>query len=290
VVSGMLSASAIMQSFLTGTLVGGFYGLFALGLTLSWGVLNIINMSYFSLAVLSAYITYTTMTVLGFDPFISLFFSIPSFFVIGVLMQIFFNKFNIDVFRSLVITFALYTVVENTISYIWTADVRRTPVGFLGGSFFVDSIYIPIGELIAFFTVIMILLGNIIIMKKTKLGLALRAVAENKETSAMWGVNYSRIALIVGGLSMCYIALAGMFIAIFYPFTPSQGSVFIGRIFAVTIFGGLGSVTGAFVAGIILGVAESLTAVLFAPSWSPLVAFLLLLTILVIKPTGLTWR
>ncbi len=286
----MLSTSAIIQSLLTGTLVGGHYALFAFGLTLSWGILDIINMSYFPFAILSAYITYSTMVVLGFDPFVSLIFSIPSFFIMGVLMQMFFNRFKIDIFRSLIITFALFIVVENTLSYIWTADVRRAPVGFLGSSIFVDSIYIPTGELIAFFISVLVVLGNFVILKRTKLGLALRAVAENKEASAMWGVNYSRIALLVSGLSMCYVALAGMFIAIFYPFTPSQGSVFIGRIFAVTIFGGLGNVTGAFIAGIILGIAESITATLFSPSWSPVVAFLLLLILLIVKPTGLTWR
>ena len=288
--SWMPSTTAIMQSLLTGTLIGGYYGLFALGFTLSWGILDIINMSYFPFAVLAAYITYTTITILGFDPFFSLIFSIPSFFIMGVLMQIFFNRFKIDIFRSLIITFALFIVVENTLSYIWTADVRRAPVGFLGGSFFIDTIYIPIGELIAFFVGILIVLGNLIILRRTKLGLALRAVAENREASAMWGVNYSRTALIVGGLSMCYVAIAGMFIAVFYPFTPTQGHVFIGRIFAVTIFGGLGSVTGAFIAGIILGVAESVAATLFSPSWSPLVAFLLLMVILVVKPTGMTQR
>ncbi|MEM1945382.1 MAG: branched-chain amino acid ABC transporter permease, partial [Nitrososphaerota archaeon] len=97
----MVSVAGVIQSLLTGTLVGGFYGLFALGLSMSWGVLDIINMSYFPFAVLSAYITYAAMTILGFDPFISLIFSIPSFFIIGILMQLFFNRFKIDIFRSL---------------------------------------------------------------------------------------------------------------------------------------------------------------------------------------------
>jgi len=286
----MVSVSAVIQSIITGVLIGGYYGLFALGLSLSWGVLDIINMSYFPFAVLSAYITYTAMTVLGFDPFVSLIFSIPGFFAMGILMQLFFNKFRIDVLRSLIITFALFVVVENSLVYLWTADVRRAPVGLLGGSFFIDSIYVPIGELVAFLVAVTIVLVNIVILKKTRLGLALRAVAEDKESAAMWGVNYSRIALLVSGLSMCYVAIAGLFIAIFYPFTPSYGNIFIGRIFAVTIFGGLGSITGAFIAGIILGVAESVAAVLFAPSWSPLVAFLLLLIILIVRPSGLISR
>ncbi|GBC69857.1 High-affinity branched-chain amino acid transport system permease protein LivH [archaeon HR01] len=286
----MVTLSGVIQSLLTGTLVGGYYGLFALGLSMSWGVLDIINMSYFPFAVLSAYIAYATMTIMGLDPFISLLFSIPSFFITGILMQLFFNKFRIDIFRSLIVTFALLVVVENALVYTWTADVRRAPVGLLGSSIFIDSLYVPIGELVAFFIGVAIVIINIAIFKKTRLGLALRAISENREASAMWGVNYSRIALIVGGVSMCYVAIAGLFIAIFFPFTPSQGNLFIGRIFAVTIFGGLGSVTGAFIAGIILGVAESVAATLFAPSWSPLVAFLLLLIILVVKPSGLTWR
>jgi len=205
-------------------------------------------------------------------------------------MQLFFNKFKIDIFRSLIISFALFVVVENTLTYVWTADVRRAPVGFLGSSFFIDSIYVPVGELIAFLIGVMIVLANVAILKKTRLGLALRAVAENREAASMWGVNYSRMALMVSGLSMSYVAIAGLFLAIFFPFTPSHGSLFIGRVFAVTILGGLGSVTGAFIAGIILGVAEAMAAILLAPSWSPLVAFLLLLIILVVKPSGLTWR
>lgn len=284
----MVSVTGVIQSLLTGTLVGGFYGLFALGLTMSWGVLNIINMSYFPFAVLSAYVAYVTVTSLGLDPFISLIFSIPSFFIMGILMQLFFNKFKIDIFRSLIISFALFVVVENTLTYVWTADVRRAPVGFLGSSFFIDSIYVPVGELIAFLIGVMIVLANVAILKKTRLGLALRAVAENREAASMWGVNYSRMALMVSGLSMSYVAIAGLFLAIFFPFTPSHGSLFIGRVFAVTILGGLGSVTGAFIAGIILGVAEAMAAILLAPSWSPLVAFLLLLIILVVKPSGLT--
>ncbi|MEM1949725.1 MAG: branched-chain amino acid ABC transporter permease [Candidatus Caldarchaeum sp.] len=286
----MVSVTGVIQSLLTGTLVGGFYGLFALGLTMSWGVLDIINMSYFPFAVLSAYVAYVTVTSLGLDPFISLIFSIPSFFIMGILMQLFFNKFKIDIFRSLIISFALFVVVENTLTYVWTADVRRAPVGFLGSSFFIDSIYVPVGELIAFLIGVMIVLANVAILKKTRLGLALRAVAENREAASMWGVNYSRMALMVSGLSMSYVAIAGLFLAIFFPFTPSHGSLFIGRVFAVTILGGLGSVTGAFIAGIILGVAEAMAAILLAPSWSPLVAFLLLLIILVVKPSGLTWR
>ncbi|MCS6785130.1 MAG: branched-chain amino acid ABC transporter permease [Candidatus Caldarchaeum sp.] len=286
----MVSYTGVVQSLITGTLIGGFYGLFALGLTLSWGILDIINMSHFAFAVLSAYITYVVLTLFGFDPFLSLIISIPVFFLIGVSMQAFFNKFRIDVFRSLIITFALLVVVENAITYFWTADIRKAPVGALSSSIFVDSFYIPLGELVAFFVAVSIVLINLAILKRTKLGLALRALAENREASTMWGVNYSKMALIVSGLSMCYVALAGLFIAVFYPFSPTYGHLFIGRIFAVTIFGGLGSITGAFIAGIILGIAESVAAVLFAPSWSPLVAFLLLMVILLIKPSGLAGR
>ena len=277
------STSLLAQSVLSGIFVGALYGLLGLGLSLSWGLLRLINLAHFAFAFLAAYLCYQLAT-LGMDPLLTLFIIVPLFFAIGAGLHAVMTRFEITPFNSLLVTFGLTGIVEALIQSIWTADFRKLESSYGEHRFKVAGLYVPVPELITLLLAVTLSLAVWAVLRYTDLGKALRASAEDSVVAAAFGINQRRNALLLAGTCSGLASVAGVCLALSFTLAPSQIYAWIGVVFAAVMLGGLGRALAPLIAGVVIGVSEAVTMAVTAPSWAPLVSFTLLIAILLFRP------
>ena len=277
------SATLLAQSVLSGIFVGALYGLMGLGLSLSWGLLRIINLAHFAFAFLAAYVCYQLATQ-GVDPLLTLLGIVPAFFVLGLLLQWLMARFRMTTFNSLLLTFGLMGIVEAIIQTIWTADFRKLESAYANQKFKLGALFVPVPELITLVLAVSLALSIWAVLRYTDLGRALRAAAEDSAVAAAFGVDQRRNGLLLAGTCAALVSIAGVCIALTATLAPSQMYAWIGVVFAAVMLGGLGSAIGPLVAGLLIGVSEAVTMAVTAPSWAPIVSFTLLIVVLVFRP------
>ena len=280
----MPSATLLGQSVVSGLLAGGLYGLLALGLSLSWGLLRLVNIAHFALALLGAYLTYQLGQVLHMAPWVAAAVVVPAFFALGVALHVVFTRFRVTEFTSLLVTFGFAVILESLIQWFWTADYRRYETPYTSASLRIGPLFVPVLELLACLTATVLALATWAWLRFTYVGKALRASAEDPAIAAAFGVNHRRHAFLLSGVAAAYAAVAGAFIALISTLAPTQIWTWLGVVFAVVIIGGLGNPVGALLAGFLIGVSESVTMAVAAPAWAPLVSFSILILVLVLRP------
>jgi branched-chain amino acid transport system permease protein len=282
--SALPSLNLIGQSLLAGLFTGGLYALLGLGLSLTWGLLRVINLANFALAFLGAYLTYQLATTHGLDPFLTLLLIAPGFFVVGMALELGFLRFRINELTSLIVTFGLTVILESLIQWIWTADFRRLENPYTRVSLHVGTLFVGVAGLLAFAAAALLALGTWAWLRWSYLGKAARASAQDGPMAAAFGVNRRRLALLLAGLSTAYAAVAGLFIALNHTLAPSQIYSWIGVVFAAVIIGRLGNAFGLLAASVFIAASEAVTMAVTAPGWAPLVSFTLLILILLLRP------
>jgi branched-chain amino acid transport system permease protein len=280
----------LAQGIATGILIGGLYALMSLGISLSWGALKIINLAHFSFILLSAYLVYQITISFGVDPLLTTGVVLPLFFVFGAVMQMFFHRFKVDEFKSLIVTFGVFIILQSMMQSIWSADFRT--IGpelniYRSSSIRIAGIALPIPSLMAFVAAVLIAVAMSILLSRSYFGKAVRAVAQDAEMARAFGVDTKRVAVLLSGLSAVFSALAGVFIAVGQQIFPGLAVSWFGIVFPVVILGGLGHTVGTLTAGVIVGVAYGVAAVMWAPLAAPLVTFLILIAALLFRPHGL---
>jgi branched-subunit amino acid ABC-type transport system permease component len=278
----MPSATLLAQSVLSGIFIGALYGLLGLGLSLSWGLLRQINLAHFALAFLAAYLCYQLSHVM--DPLATLVVIVPAFALIGVAIQWVFARFRVSPFNSLLVTFGLTVIVEAIIQGLWTADFRKLESSYGTAKFKIGALYVPAPELMTLIAALALAFAVYVVLRHTDLGRAMRASAEDGPIAAAYGMNRKALALGLSGLCAAFAGIAGVCIALSYTLAPSQIYAWIGVVFATVMLGGLGGSIGPLVAGLVIGVSESLTMAVTSPAWAPLVSFSLLILVLLLKP------
>jgi len=277
------SASLLSQSVLSGVFVGALYGLMGLGLSLSWGLLRLINLAHFAFAFLAAYLCYQ-MTTMHVDPLLTLIAIVPAFFAVGAALHWVMARFSVTPFNSLLLTFGLMGIVEAIIQTIWTADFRKLESSYGEMKFKVGGLFVPIPEFITLLLAVGISLAVWAVLRYTDLGKAMRAAAEDAPIASAFGVNQQRNALLLAGTCAALASIAGVCLALSFTLAPSQMYAWIGVVFAAVMLGGLGRALGPLIAGTLIGVSEAITMAVTAPSWAPIVSFTLLIVILVLRP------
>ncbi|HEV7577381.1 MAG TPA: branched-chain amino acid ABC transporter permease [Caldimonas sp.] len=277
------SASLLSQSVLSGIFVGALYGLMGLGLSLSWGLLRLINLAHFAFAFLAAYLCYQLAT-LGVDPLLSLALIVPAFFAIGAALHWLVARFAITPFNSLLLTFGLTGIIEALIQSVWTADFRKLESSYAQEKFKVGALFVPVPELITLVLAVSLSVAVWAVLRYSDLGRALRAAAEDAPIAAAFGVNQKANALLLAGTCAALASVAGVCLALSFTLAPSQIYAWIGVVFAAVMLGGLGRALGPIVAGTLIGVSEAVTMAVTAPSWAPIVSFTLLIVVLVLRP------
>jgi len=278
------SFNLLAQSILSGIFIGSLYGLIGLGLGLTWGLLRQINLSHFGLVFLAAYLSYHMATVWHMDPWLSLLILPPLFFAFGAGMQWVLARFQISPFNSLLVTFGIAVVIESLIQAVWTSDFRRLETHYNDMKFSVGPLYVPIPELLTLLLSLSIALLIWAAMRYTDLGKALRAMAEDGQIAAAFGINQKGMSLMLAGVCAALAAVAGICLAMTFTLTPSQIFAWVGVVFAVVMLGGLGSAMGPLMGGVIIGVSEAITMAVASPSWAPIVSFSLLIFLLLLRP------
>jgi branched-chain amino acid transport system permease protein len=277
------SLSLLSQSILSGVFVGALYGLMGLGLSLSWGLLRLINLAHFAFAFLAAYLCYQ-MATMGVDPLLTLIVIVPAFFAIGTGLHWVMARFKVTPFNSLLLTFGLMGIAEAIIQTIWTADFRKLESSYGEMKFKVGGLFVPIPEFITLLLAVGISLAVWAVLRYTDLGKAMRAAAEDAPIASAFGVNQQRNALLLAGTCAALASIAGVCLALSFTLAPSQMYAWIGVVFAAVMLGGLGRALGPLIAGTLIGVSEAVTMAVTAPSWAPIVSFTLLIVILVLRP------
>jgi branched-chain amino acid transport system permease protein len=283
----------ISQGVVSGVLIGGLFALMSLGLSLSWGALKIINLAHFSFILLSAYLVYQLTVSYEVDPLLTMVIVVPIFFGIGALMQVFFHLVDVDEFKSLIITFGIFIILQSLVRTIWSADFRRIDSElnpYATQSVEIGPATFPVSQLVAFVAAVLISVGMSVLLRRTYFGKAVRAVAQDREMARAFGVDQRRVAVILSGLTTSFSALAGLFVAVGQSIFPGQAVGWFGVVFSVVILGGLGNTIGTLTAGVVVGVAYNTASVTWGPLSAPLVTFLILIAALLFRPEGLLTR
>ncbi|MBI3089331.1 MAG: branched-chain amino acid ABC transporter permease [Candidatus Tectomicrobia bacterium] len=280
----------LTQVLVGGVLVGGIYSLVALGLTMIFGVMRVINIAHGELLVLGSYITYWLFTLLGFNPLLSLFVSMPVMFGFGYLLQRYVVRHVVDApeLSSLLLTFGIAIFLTNAIRYVFTSDYRSVP--YLTGSFYLGSIAFSIPRVVSFVIALAITVGAFAYLRYSRLGMAIRATSQHREVAMVCGIDVHRVYRYAFGFGCALAGAGGSLMSIMFSMHPEMGAILNLKAFCVVVLGGLGSYSGAFLGGLILGLVEGLAALYLASNISEAVAYGLLVFILLVRPSGIFGR
>ncbi|MGZ4430106.1 MAG: branched-chain amino acid ABC transporter permease [Gaiellales bacterium] len=280
----------VIQAIILGLLTGGVYALMASGLTLAFGVMRVINVAQGAMIVAGAYASYTLFTDFHIDPFVSIVLMTPAAFAIGVLLQlVFIRPLRSDEREelSLLVTWAIALGFEGVLSVIYTTTYRATLPGYVNDTLTVAGYRIAVVRLAAFGVSCVILAVLYLVLHRTRLGRAIRATVQNPVSAKLLGVDSERVSAYGFGLSVATATAAGAVFGMVAPFNPGSHYDLISRLLTIIVLGGLGSLTGAVVAALVMGVSEAVLAATISPTWSSLVFFVILIAVLVIRPQGL---
>jgi len=279
-----------IQACILGLLTGGVYALMASGLALGFGVMRVINVAQGALIILGAYLSYTLYSSLGIDPFIGLLVLTPAMFVLGVVLQIVFLRPLREEEReelSILVTWAIALGIEGILSIAYQTTYRSTITSYADRSWTVLGYYISVARTYAFVASIVVLVLLFAILRFTKLGRAVRATVQNPTAARLLGVETRLVSALGFGLSVATASAAGAVYGIVFPFNPGSHYDLISRLLTIIVLGGLGSLGGAVIAALFMGLAEALFSAEFSPTWSSFTLFVVLIVMLVLRPQGL---
>jgi len=279
-----------VQACILGLLTGGVYALMASGLALGFGVMRVINVAQGALIILGAYLSYTLYGQLGIDPFVGLLIITPAMFVLGVVLQLVFLRPLRDEGRErfpLLATWAVALGIEGLLSVAYQTTYRSTITSYADRSWRVAGYYISVARGYAFVASLVVLGLLFAILRLTKLGRAIRATVQNPTAARLLGVDTRMVSAIGFGLSVATASAAGAVYGIVFPFNPGSHYDLISRLLSIIVLGGLGSLGGAVIAALFMGLCEAVFAAQISPTWSSFTFFVVLIAMLVVRPQGL---
>ncbi|HEU5190467.1 MAG TPA: branched-chain amino acid ABC transporter permease [Methylomirabilota bacterium] len=275
------------QVIVSGLLAGALYAMVALGLGLIFGVMRVLNVAHGPLLMLGAYVTYWLFSTVGLNPYLSLLVSMPLVFLVGVALQHVFVRRVVDApeLSSLLLTFGISIALVNLAQLAFTSDLRS--VEFLTGSFLVGPFAFSKSRVIACLFAAGITALAFLFLQKTRLGKAIRAVSQSREVAQVCGINVQRIHLFAFGLASALAAAGGTLVAVMVAIQPEMGAVYTFKSFLVIVLGGAGNYPGALLGGLLLGLVEQLASLFLTTQVNEAVAYVLLVLVLLLRPTGL---
>jgi len=289
-----ISYSLLINAIAAGLLLGGFYAAVTAGVSISFGMLDIVNIAHPAFIILGAYIAYFFNINFGVDPILVSIIALPVFYALGAAVyQVYYQSFERrgqESLRGLAFFFGLLFVTEVSLILVFGVDYRYVEAAYIGPSIHIGIIDMPLRMVVPCVTSLVVFGALQLFVTRTFIGRAIMAVSQDQMALQLMGVDPIRIKRIAFGISIAIAAIAGALLIIIQPIEPSVGREYIGRIFAICVLGGLGSMPGTLIAAMLLGVVESLTATFYGPSWAPAVAFGLLLLTLAFRPAGLLGR
>jgi branched-chain amino acid transport system permease protein len=289
-----VTVDLLLNAIASGILLGGLYAAVSVGVSISFGMLDIVNIAHPAFVILGSFVAYIANTTLGADPLLTGIVVAPVFYALGALVfQVYyvsFERHGRDSLRGLAFFFGLMFITEVGLILVFGVDYRSVQTIYIGPSLNFGEIGIPLRLLVPCVAALVLLGAVQVFLRRSFTGRAILAVAQNQVALQFQGADPIRIRRIAFALSIATASVAGALLIIIQPIEPSIDRDYIGRVFAVCVLGGMGSIPGTLLAALILGVAESFTATFYGPSWAPAVSFSLLLLTLAIRPAGLLGR
>ena len=278
-----------IQTILLGLLLGGVYALAASGLTLVFGVMNIINVAHGALLILAAYLTFYVWTHTGLDPILISLITTPLMFALGWVIYWFAIRRirSAGASMSVLLTFAIALIIEGVIGRIWKGVFRAVTPSYFDQSVKIGSIYLPTARLYACAAAVVILALLWLLLTRTWLGRAIRASSQNPSSARLMGVSIEAVAALTFAIGVATTGAGGSLISVLYPFLPASHYQWISRLLGIIVLGGLGSLGGAFLGALMMGVAEALTTTYVAPRWQTAVPYVVIFVVLLLRPQGL---
>ncbi len=277
-----------IQTLILGVLVGGVYALMSSGLTLIFGVMRVINVAHGAFLVLGAYITYLLFQNLHVDPIVSILITIPLFFAMGWLLQRYvLSRIDRPERTSVLVTFALALMLEGLMGAIFQTTFRSVKPDYATDAIILAGYRFPVTRLMGFAAALVVIVSLYLILQYTNLGRAIRATIQDPRAAQLVGINVGRISALTFALGVSTAAAGGSLLSMIYSFNPSSQADWVARTLSIIVLGGMGSLPGAMLAALILGIMEQLTAIVITLYWSPIVFYFFLFITLIIRPQGL---
>ena len=289
-ITPLITPSGLVQALIWGIATGCIYILLATGLNLIFGVMKLVNFAHGQLLMVGAFVAYQTTTIVGLNPYAAIVVSMGVVALIGILLEKFaFRKVRgTEKLNEIFISLGLIYVFQNVAALLWVENYNiriPSPLSSLSLSF--GEVTLSYDRILAIVIVIAILVGLVLLTKKTKVGLAMRATSQKSDAAKLMGININRVYIFTFAVGAALAGAAGAIYGILFPFNPTIGALPTIKAFAIIILGGLGSIPGAVAGGLLYGIAENMTGYLSNGTWQDAVAFALLIAVLVIRPTGL---
>jgi branched-chain amino acid transport system permease protein len=281
-----------IQVLINALVLGCLYACIAIGFSLVWGVLNVINLIHGSFIVLGAYLAWGAYQALGISPWYALLIAAPLFFAFGYLLQrLLLNRvITAPVLVTLTLTFGLDLILNNAMIYYFKADYRKLILSPPTGSVSIFDVVVPVDRLIATASALALTFLLYLLLRRSKVGRAIVAVRLDRDAAVLMGVDVKSIYAVAFGLGAALAGCAGVLMALIFPISPLTSSAYLGKAFVVCVLGGLGSVSGALAGGLLLALVEGIGSVYLGPAHATTVSFVLLIIFLVVRPQGLLGR
>jgi len=283
-----------LNAVVAGVLLGGFYAAVALGLSIVFGRLDIVNIAHPAFVIVGSYVAFIINERYMIDPILSGLIALPFFFLLGIGMYrvyyVCFERTGQESLTGLAFFFGVMFIIEVLLILYYGVDYRNVQAPYIGKTLFLGFLGLPYRMLVPFVTAALLTGLVYLYLSKTFLGRAILAVSQDRLALQLMGADPVKVKQWAFGIGIATAAVAGALLIVIQPVEPSVGRLYIGRVFAIVILGGMGSISGTFFAALIIGIAESLVATFIGPSWAPAVAFGLLLLTLAVRPQGLFGR
>ncbi len=290
----MFSPELAVNALVAGLLLGGFYAAMTIGISISFGILDVVNIAHPAFIVVGSYIAYALNARFGIDPIVAAIVALPAFYALGAaIYQVYYLAFERRgraALNGIAFFFGLLFIIEVLLILVFGVDYRYVQTGYVDHSVNIGFINLPERMLIPCLLSILMLVALQLFLSRTFIGRAIMAVAQDQLALRLMAASPTRIKRIAFAISIATASLAGAFLIIIQPVEPSVGREYIGRVFAICVLGGLASLPGTMIAAMLLGILESFTSTFYGPSWAPAVSFGVLLLTLAFRPAGLLGR
>ncbi len=290
----LFSAELFLNAIVIGILLGGFYAALSIGLSISFGLLDIVNIAHPAFIILGAFVCFIFNSHYGLDPILIGIIFAPAFYVLGTLIyRIYYESFEktgAEALRGLAFFFGVMFIIEVILIMSFGVDFQMVQADYIDFKATFGVVDLPFRMFVPFVIAMIMTFGLQYFSSRTFFGRAMQAVAQDSLALRLMAIDPARIKRIAFGLSLATCSIAGALLVIVIPIEPSVGRLYIGQVFAIVVLGGLGSQSGTLIAAMLLGLVETMIATFFGPSWSPAVAFGALILVLAFKPTGILGR
>lgn len=285
----MVAGELVSQSVVNGLLLGGIYALAALGLSLVFGIMDIVNLAHGHMLMVGAYVAILVFAATGITPLLGMFLAMAVLFALGVVLQRVVLKHVVGegIEQPIIVLFGLALVLQNLGQRILGSDTRTADLGIPGGGIDLGYVFLSIPRTVTFVIAVLLIAGTWVFLQYTNTGRAIRATAQNRTAARHMGIDTDRIYVVTLGIGTALAGAAGALLSMLFPINPFVGWSYLLKSFAVVVLGGVGSIIGTLVGGLILGVSENLGALLLGGGYRNIVSLLIFLGVLLIKPEGL---